>query len=44
MKKFFWTLTNPQEWSTGSLWAVGIAAAFTLAVLYGQAFDVNFPA
>ena len=44
MKKFIWTVSNPQEWSPFSLWTVGLAAAFTFAVLFGQAFDANFPA
>ncbi len=42
MKKFIWTVSNPQEWSPFSLFAVGIAAAFTFSVLFGAAFDAQF--
>lgn len=38
-----WTISNPQEWSAGSLWAVGLAAAWAFGVFLGAAFDANFP-
>ena len=45
MKKFFTqfyhTLTTPEEWSTGSIIAVGIAGMLCLSVLAGEAFDVQ---
>ncbi|MGN0024162.1 MAG: hypothetical protein ACI351_01875 [Candidatus Avelusimicrobium sp.] len=44
MKNFLHVLSTPEEWSLVSVWLVGLAAAFTLAVLFGAAFDANFPA
>ena len=45
MKKFFTqfyhTLTTPEEWSIGSLIAVGIAYVLYMGVLLGEAFDVQ---
>lgn len=43
MRNFLRVLTTPEEWSIGSILAVGMMAAWTLAVLYGAAFDANFP-
>nr|QGT50628.1 hypothetical protein Elusimicrob1349_0980 [uncultured Elusimicrobia bacterium] len=42
MKRFFEVLTTPEEWSVVSLLLVGFAGAWTLAVLFGAAFDANF--
>lgn len=42
MKTFWLVLTTPEEWSVGSVWAVGLMAAWTLAVLYGAAWDANY--
>ncbi len=42
MKKFFDVLTSPEEWSLASIVLVGFAGAWTLAVVFGAAFDANF--
>ena len=46
MKNFaisFWhTLTTPEEWHTASIIVVGIAFAFCLCVLFGEAFDAQY--
>lgn len=44
MKKFFHTLTNPQEWHTASILAVGIIGSTYLTLLFIDAFFYNLPA
>ncbi len=39
--EFWHTLTTPEEWSTGSIIAVGIAGMLCLSILAGEAFDVQ---
>ena len=39
--EFWHTLTTPEEWSTGSIIAVGIAYAIAFGILMGEAFDVQ---
>ena len=38
-KEFWHTLTTPEEWSDGSIVAVGIACAILFGLLMGEAFD-----
>lgn len=42
LKKFWKTLTTPEEWSLVSLVLVGETAAFLMAVLIVNAFDAQF--
>lgn len=42
LKKFWHTLTTPEEWSFFSLLLVGEAAGFLLSVLAVNAFDAQF--
>lgn len=42
MRKFFHTLTNPQEWHTASIVAVGLALSWAFTWLFINAFDANF--
>ena len=42
LKKFWHTLTTPEEWSTLSILLVAQAAAFLLSVLAVNAFDAQF--
>lgn len=42
LKKFWKTLTTPEEWSLVSVLLVGEAAAFLMAVLIVNAFDAQF--
>lgn len=42
MRNFLHTLTTPEEWSPASVFAVGLAFIWALAVLAGAAFDAQF--
>jgi hypothetical protein len=42
MKRFFYMLSAPEEWSPASVFAVGLAFVWALAVLAGAAFDAQF--
>ena len=44
MKTFWHVLTTPEEWSLISIILVGLMFLWTFSVLFGEAFDANFPA
>lgn len=42
IREFYRTLTHPEEWSLVSIFLVGEAMAFLMAVLAVNAFDAQF--